>query len=125
MQYDAKTPKEYLDQLPDDWRRNKIDALRKIIIDMAPELVEKIDYKMLAYGAHDSIVFHLNAQKNYVSLYVGDASVIDPEGELLKGLSTGKGCIRFTKTVDVSNTRIDEFIKRAIDMWERGINVNC
>lgn len=125
MQYDVSSPKEYLQQLPDDWRRDKVIALRDIIKDKGPKLTERISYKMLAYGVDEEDVFCLNAQKNYVSFYVGNASKVDPSGELLEGLSVGKGCVRFKKSVDVSATRIDEFIERAVEMWEQGKDFGC
>ena len=112
MQYAATTPAEYLAQLDDDWRREKIQQLRALIQAQAPFLTEDINYKMLGYGDANGRLFHLNAQKNYVSLYVGDAAKIDPDGALLAGLNVGKGCIRFTKSVSIPETRIDEFIAR-------------
>jgi len=72
-----------------------------------------------------SIVFGLNAQKGYVSLYVGDAKKIDPEGGLLKGLSVGKGCIRFTRSNRIAATGIREFIERTAAMARRGEDVDC
>lgn len=125
MQYDVSSPKEYLQQLPHDWRREKVHALRDIIKEKGPKLDERISYKMLAYGVGEEDVFCLNAQKNYVSFYVGNASKVDPNGELLEGLSVGKGCIRFKRTVEVSETRIDEFIERAVAMWEHGEEFGC
>lgn len=125
MLYDVKTPEEYLRQLPDDWRKEGVNALREIIKAKGPKLTEKINYKMLGYGDGDNIVFCLNAQKNYVSLYVGNASKVDPDGKLLEGLNRGKGCIRFTKSIDISNTRIDEFVERAVEMWEQGEDFDC
>lgn len=97
MQYDVQTPQEYMQMLEDDWRREKLEELRAIIKSCAPELTEGIDYKMLCYRDDKEIVFGLNAQKHYVSLYVGDVTKIDPDGSLLAGLNVGKGCIRFTK----------------------------
>ena len=125
MQYDVRTPEEYLQQLPDDWRQEKVNALRAIINDKGPELTEKIAYKMLAYGPDDSVVLCLNAQKSYVSLYVGNATKVDPDGNFLEGLNVGKGCIRFNKSVDVSESRIDEFIERAVEMWRNGEDFDC
>jgi uncharacterized protein YdhG (YjbR/CyaY superfamily) len=125
MLYDVKTPEEYLRQLPDDWRKEGVNALREIIKAKGPKLTERINYKMLGYGDGDNIVFCLNAQKNYVSLYVGNASKVDPDGKLLEGLNRGKGCIRFTKSIDISNTRIDEFVERAVEMWEQGEDFDC
>ena len=125
MQYGVQTPQEYMQMLEDDWRREKLEELRAIIKSCAPELTEGIDYKMLCYRDDKEIVFGLNAQKHYVSLYVGDVTKIDPDGSLLAGLNVGKGCIRFTKSKVISQTGIREFLERAVDMWRRGEDIDC
>lgn len=125
MQYDVTTPDAYLEALESDWRRDTLLQLREIIRAKAPELVEGIDYKMLSYRDSEGIVFGLNAQKHYVSFYVGNASVIDPDGSLLAGLDHGKGCIRFKKSVAVSKTRIASFIARAAELNRRGVDTGC
>jgi len=125
MLYDAQTPSDYLSLLDDDWRRKTLLELRALIRKSAPELTESIHYKMLGYGLNDQFVFHLNAQKGYVSLYVGDIAKIDRDGALLGGLNVGKGCIRFSKTKSVSDTRIDAFIDQAVVLWRAGIVVDC
>lgn len=122
---DAKTPSEYMAQLEDDWRRDKLQSIRAIIQKQAPQLSESINYKMLGYALDENYVFHLNAQTAYVSLYVGNASKIDPSGELLQGLSVGKGCVRFSKSTDITKTRIDEFIALAFEMWRAGEDIDC
>lgn len=125
MQYEATTPTEYLDVLDDDWRKEKLQELRNLICKQAPDLKEGIEYKMLAYYDEKGVMFHLNAQKNYVSLYVGNAEKIDPEKKLLSGLNVGKGCIRFKKSVVISDTQIEEFIKCAVDLWKKGEDIGC
>lgn len=125
MQYDVKTPAEYFQMLDDDWRRAKLQQLRELILLNAPGVTESIQYKMLCYGDGSRAVFHLNAQKNYVSLYVGDLKKIDPTGELVNGLNMGKSCIRFNKSIALSDTRIDELIESAVQLWQRGENVGC
>ena len=125
MQYDVKTPSEYIEILDNDWRREKLLELRSLIKLTAPKLHEGISYKMLCYGDNSSNVFHLNAQKNYVSLYVGNLKKVDPSGELLKGINTGKSCIRFNKSLSLSETKIEEFIKKAIYLWEQGAQLEC
>ena len=82
-------------------------------------------FAMLGYSDDKGFVFHLNAQKNYVSLYVGDAKKVDPDGALLSGINVGKGCIRFSKTTPISEAGIGEFVRRAIGMWKRGEDVGC
>ena len=125
MQYDATTPAEYIDQLDDDWRRNTLEQLRSLIKESAPQLEEGIQYKMLSFADSDGAVFHLNAQKNYVSLYVGDIEKIDPDGDMLTGLSCGKGCIRFKKSASVPDSRIDEFIARTVQLHAEGADIDC
>lgn len=125
MQYDVRTPGEYLQALDDDWRRETLAALRQLILRHAPELREGIRYKMLSYEDDRGPVLGLNAQKGYVSLYVGDARKVDPTGELLGDLERGKGCIRFRKSTRVAETRIDAFIARVAAMRRQGEDIGC
>lgn len=125
MLYEATTPAEYLEILADDWRKPTLLELRELILAKAPDLREHIQYKMLAYSDDAQTVFQLNAQKNYVSLYVGDTKKIDASGEMLTGLNIGKGCIRFTKSKVVAETRIDEFIQQTIALWKKGVDIDC
>lgn len=125
MQYDVTTPAEYLAALDDDWRRETLLSLRALIRERAPSLRESIRYGMLSYEDDAGGVFGLNAQKGYVSLYVGDSAKVDPTGELLAGLDRGKGCIRFRKSTQVADTRIDEFIARAASMHAQGQDIDC
>ena len=125
IQSDAVKPSEYIDRLDDDWRRDKLLSIRAIIQEQAPQLTERMHYKMLGYGVDEDFAFHLNAQRAYVSLYVGNASKVDPDGELLDGLNVGKGCIRFSKSTEITETRIDEFIARAFTMWQAGEDIDC
>lgn len=125
MLSDAETPNDYVDQLENDWRREKLLKIRAIIKEKAPQLTECIHYKMLGYGIDNAYAFHLNAQRAYVSLYVGDVSKVDPDGKLLAGLNVGKGCIRFSKSTEIAETLIDKFIARAFTMWRMGEDIDC
>ena len=125
MQYEATTPTEYIKKLDKDWRLNTLQTLRALIKSKCPDIEEGINYKMLSYSDDKGVVFHLNAQKNYVSLYVGNASRVDTDGKLLRGLDRGKGCIRFKKSVAVDDTRIDEFVERALELRDRGVDIDC
>jgi uncharacterized protein YdhG (YjbR/CyaY superfamily) len=125
MQYQISTVSEYFKVLENDWRREKLEEIRKIIKKVGPNLRESISYKMLAYEDEKGILFHLNAQKNYVSFYVGDSKKVDPKGELLEGFDCGKGCIRIKKTINVADTKIDEFIKRCLQLRREGRNLDC
>jgi len=125
MQYDVTTPEQYMAALADDWRLDTLKQLRELIKTSAPFLTEGIQYKMLSYSDHSTSLFHLNAQKHYVSLYVGNISAIDEQGELLAGLDLGKGCIRFKKSLPVADTRIDAFINKAVTLHLQGKDIGC
>jgi hypothetical protein len=56
---------------------------------------------------------------------VGDIGKVDPGGNLLRGINVGKGCIRFTKSMSIAATRMEEFIERAIHMRKHGQDIGC
>lgn len=123
MQYQATNPKDYINELEQDWRKETLLTVRSILLSQGLE--EVIEYKMLGYRDSGKTVFNLNAQKNYVSLYVGDKSKVDASGELLAGLDAGKGCIRIKKGVNVTDTRLTEFIENAIKLSHKGVDIGC
>ena len=114
-----------MESLDVDWRKEKLQELREMILQQDSAIQESISYKMLCFKLKDTVLFHLNAQRGYVSLYCGDTKKIDPDGELLVGMRIGKGCIRFTKTIDISKTRIEDFIKQAISLLKEGEDIAC
>lgn len=125
MQYDVKTPREYLLELEEDWRKDKLLEVREIIQEYGDELDEGIQYKMLSYALDGETIFNLNAQRAYVSLYVGTISKVDGAKEILKDFDVGKGCIRIKKNVVISETRLEEFIRKTIELWSKGGNTDC
>lgn len=62
-----------------------------MILASGPDLTEGIDYKMLSYRDDRGIAIALNAQKHYVSLYVGDIHKIDPDRPLVERPQFGEG----------------------------------
>ncbi|WP_233880081.1 iron chaperone [Virgibacillus halodenitrificans] len=125
MQYEAKTSDEYLNLLEEDWRKEKLLTIRQMILKYAPELEEVIRYKMLNYGINDNYVFALNAQKHYVSLYVGTIDKVDDAETLLAGYNYGKGCIRVRKSIIIEDTGLKQFIHKTINMWREGEDISC
>lgn len=125
MQYDAKNYEEYIEMLEEDWRKEKLLVIRQMILEYAPELEEVIRYKMLNYGKDDYYIFALNAQKHYVSLYVGTIDKVENAATLLAGYNYGKGCIRVKKTIKMEDTGLEQFIHKTIDMWRAGEDTDC
>ncbi len=108
MIHDAKTPKEYLAVLDEDWRKEKLLAIRDYFLSL-DGVEEGMQYKMLSYRRGDDPVAIMNAQKGYVSVYMDDLSVLDPDGSLLSGYNCGKSCLRLRKSdrIDVVKALVE------------------
>ncbi len=125
MLYNVKTPSEYLDTIEKDWRKVKLIEVREMIKRNGPELTEGIKYKMLSYEYADKIIFSLNAQQAYVSLYVGNVDKVENARKLLKEFNIGKGCIRIRRNIKLPESNLDKFIARTIEIWRKGGETDC
>jgi uncharacterized protein YdhG (YjbR/CyaY superfamily) len=125
MQYDVKTPDEYLNALENDWRKEKLLEVRDLLQKNGQELKEGIQYKMLSYEYEGHLIFSLNAQRNYVSLYVGNVDKVEDAREELQEFNIGKGCIRIKKSLDLKATKLDKFIGRTMDIHRQGGDTDC
>jgi uncharacterized protein YdhG (YjbR/CyaY superfamily) len=125
MQYDVKTPSEYLNKIENDWRKDKLIEVREMIRKNGPELTEGIEYKMLSYQYNHKTIFSLNAQLAYVSLYVGTVDKIEHVREWLQEFNIGKGCIRIKKSIDLRDSNLDKFIAKTIEIWREGGETDC
>jgi len=125
MLYEAKTAIEYLEVIDNDWRKEKLIKVRELIKKKAPELKEGIRNKMLSYEYGDKVIFNLNAQRAYVSFYVGNVGKVENAKELLKEFNVGKGCVRIKESIDLSKSNLEEFIKKTVEVWKKGGNTEC
>ncbi len=135
MQSTAKTPEDYIDQLPDD-RKAAMAELRSILKKNLPEgFREGMGYGMLCYSVPHSIYppgYHCDpklplpfisvaSQKNFIALYhmgiYADKELLDwfvseyPKYAKHK-LDMGKSCIRFKKPDDIPMALIAELATR-------------
>jgi len=141
MQYEATTPEDYIDQLPED-RKNPVGTLRKTILDNLPKGFEEgINYKMLGYYVPHSAYpdgYHCNpklpvpfmnvaSQKNFVALYhmgiYAKKELLDwfvaeyPKHSKYK-LDMGKSCIRFKKVDAIPYELIAELVRKmSMEEW--------
>lgn len=124
MQSTAQTPKEYLENLPED-RLEAVGKIREILLNNLPQgFIENIGYGMLCYSVPHSIYpkgYHcdpklplpfisLASQKNFIALYhmgiYANPKLLEwftaefPNHSQSK-LDMGKSCIRFKKMNDI------------------------
>ena len=76
---------------------------------------------MLCFDYKGDHIFHLNAQKAHVGLYVCNTKKVDEDGSLLAGIGHGKGCIRFKKKTPVGEGVLTKLIQNAIKISDQGI----
>ncbi len=111
--------------MEDDWRKIRLEEIRIMIKRAWPDAIEGIEYNMLCYGDGSKNIFHLNAQKAYMALYVGDINKVENSDSLLGGVDRGKGCVRIRRTLDLSKTGLAEFVSRVIKIHQAGGNTDC
>ena len=97
MQSDLETVPAFLKSLPED-RRKALTGLRRVIRAVAPELRESMRYGMPTYeDAAGEPLIAFNSQRQYMALYICRPGVLKAHRAELKGLSCGKGCVRFRR----------------------------
>ncbi len=141
MQSSAKTPNEYVDELPAD-RKEAVSKLREVISSNLPTgFQETMGYGMLGYVVPHSLYpagYHcdpklplpfigLASQKNFIAVYhmgiYADAELmswfVSRYSELCKTkLDMGKSCLRFKKVADIPYQLIGELAaKMSPQQW--------
>lgn len=141
MQYDAKTPDEYIDVIPEE-RKEAMRNLRKVIKENLPKgFSEEINYGMIGYVVPHSIYpdgyhcdpklplpfMNIASQKNFIAVYHGGIYA-DPSlmkwfvSEYPKYVKTkldmGKSCIRFKKIDQIPLKLIGELASKiTVQEW--------
>ena len=85
---------EYIASAPEDLQ-SRLEQIRKIIKDAAPEALEKISYGMPYYGYKGRLAY-FSYFKNHIGLYLTPPLVEDYKKEL-KDYETSKATIRIKK----------------------------
>ena len=97
MQSDRKTVDDYMKDVPEE-RRGALEELRKLCLEILDGYEESMQYGMPSYNQKgQDVEVAFASQKQYISLYILKQEVLDKFRDSLKGLSLGKGCIRYRK----------------------------
>lgn len=96
MQSDLKSVDLYLKTVPRE-RKGAMDQLRQYCKKYLKGFEEAMEYGIPSYKRNGIVEVAFNSQKNYISLYILNKSVLDQYRNDLHDLSVGKGCIRYTR----------------------------
>ncbi|QOS76931.1 DUF1801 domain-containing protein [Paenibacillus sp. JNUCC31] len=111
---------EYISQFPSDVQV-KLQALRQLICETAPNAVEKISYKMPTYAQHGNLV-HFAAYSRHIGFYPG-SSGIEAFQEDLSQYKGAKGSVQFPLDQplpeelirQIVQFRVQENVKKALE----------
>lgn len=112
MQSSAKTVSEYLEEVPVA-RQAALIQLRDLCRTSLPEFQEAMMYGMPGYVRNGEVEVGFASQKNFIALYILKTDVMNAHRELLdvKGVSLGKGCIRYSKPERIDFNVVEMLLK--------------
>ncbi|MBL7745754.1 MAG: DUF1801 domain-containing protein [Chitinophagaceae bacterium] len=96
MQSKAANVDLYLKEVPAD-RLAALTKIRQLCLEELKGYKETMRYGMPCYEKNNIAEIGFASQKNNIALYILKLDVMQKYKGELKGVSTGKGCIRFTK----------------------------
>lgn len=98
MQSTAKDVTTYLEEVPAE-RKAVLTELRKLCLATLTGFEESMTYGMPVYSRNGVVEIGFASQKHFIALYILRTDVMKAHLNLLKikGVSLGKGCIRYSK----------------------------
>ncbi|HEY5731733.1 MAG TPA: DUF1801 domain-containing protein [Anaerolineales bacterium] len=118
MQSKSETVPAYLKEVPAE-RQDALKQLRGQCRKLLVGFKESMEYGMPSYSRNGEVEVAFASQKNYISIYILRTDVMKTHKKLLtgKGVSFGKGCIRYTKPERI-DIKVVESMLRATEESE-------
>lgn len=107
-----ETVDEYIESCPEEIRP-KLQNLRHIIKEAAPEVSEKMSWAMPTFYYLGNVV-HFAAFKKHIGLYPGP-NAVEFFRERLVEYKTSKGAIQFPLNKDMDSSLIQEIVRFSLD----------
>ena len=117
MQSKAQDVAAYLEEIPQD-RQQALTRLRELCRTVLVGYEEIMDYGMPCYRKNGVVEVAFASQKNYISLHIPIASIVNAHRAELKGASVGKGCIKYTKPEKLDWDVIAELLADTVNSSE-------
>jgi uncharacterized protein YdhG (YjbR/CyaY superfamily) len=99
---------EYIMQFPAGLQE-KLQSLRHMIRESAPDAVEKISWHMPTFVLHGNLV-HFAAHKNHIGFYPGPSGIAAFKDKLSE-YKNSKGAVQFPMEMPLPGTLIDEIVR--------------
>ncbi len=110
MQSKAATVDEYLKEVPPD-RLKALTRLRELFLKELKGYKESMRYGGPYYEKNNIAEAGFASQKHFIGVYILKQDVMEKYKGELKGISVGKGCIRFTKPEKIDFDVVQKMLK--------------
>lgn len=110
MQSKAASVDEYLKEVPAE-RLGALTSIRALFRQELKGYEEVMEYGGPCYRKNGVIEAGFASQKNFIGVYILKQVIMDEYKGELKGVSTGKGCIRFTNPAKINFEVIQKMLK--------------
>jgi uncharacterized protein YdhG (YjbR/CyaY superfamily) len=112
MQSSAKTVTAYLKEAPAE-RRAALTKLRDLCRATLTDFEESMEYGGPCYSRNGVVEVGFASQKHFIGLYILRTDVMNAHKHLLKvkGVSHGKGCIRYSKPERIDFNVVEQMLR--------------
>ena len=116
MQSQAKDVTAYLEEVPAE-RRSALVQLRKQCLTALKGFEESMRYGGPCYSRNGVVEVGFASQKHFIALYILRTDVMKTYKDLLKikGVSLGKGCIRYSKPEKIDFEVVEKMLKATVE----------
>lgn len=116
MQSQAKTVPAYLKEVPAG-RRDALKRLRALCRKHLKGFEESMEYGMPNYRRRGVAEVGFASQKHFIALYILRTDVMKAHADQLKGrgISHGKGCIRYSKPEKIDFEVVESMLKATVE----------
>jgi len=109
MQSKAANVDVYLKEVPAE-RRSILTKIRELCLKELKGYDETMRYGLPCYEKNNVTEVSFASQKNFIALYILKQDVMEQYKNELKGVSMGKGCIRFTRPDKIDLTVVRKML---------------
>ena len=113
----AATVAEYIEGF-DGLTRERLDELRRLILDILPDAVEGISYGVAGFKVQGRPVVYLGGFKKHVSIYPITELPAELDAEVAP-YRTGKGTAKFANTEPLPRHLIERLVRQLADRASR------
>ena len=112
MQSQAKTVSAYLKEVPAE-RKAALEHLRGLCRTILAGFKESMEYGGPCYSRNGIVEVGFASQKHFIALYILRTDVMKTHNKQLvgKGVSHGKGCIRYTKPERIDFNVVESMLR--------------